>query len=260
MNEDEQAPHDQPDHHAADADLHEIQARVPQGEPAGEDGGHRELVDHQAGSIVDQALPFEDLHDASRNVEPRQDRRRRYGIRGRHDGAERERGGPGQIRDEELEGGAHRQGGGDHQADGEQPDRPDVRLEIAPRSQQGSLVEDRGQDQHQQELRVELQLRQPRHEPERAAADHQRDRIGELEMPGDPAERHGAQHQEEDHLQQRHRPPPLTEAPFNHAARMRTMPASWANPSALRGTAPAALTEVQFACSLRTMHFPRSHE
>src|SRR6058998_3594448 len=51
------------------------------------------------------------------------------------------------------------------------PDRADVRLELVPGREQGRLVEYRRQYEHEQELRVELKLRQPRHEAEQRAPD-----------------------------------------------------------------------------------------
>ena len=90
------------------------------------------------------------------------------------------------------------------QADGEQADRADVGLEVAPRGQQRRLVEDRRQHQHQDQLRIEGELRQLRDEAERQAADDQGDRIGKLEVAGDPAEGHGAEQQQENEFEQQH--------------------------------------------------------
>jgi len=53
-----------------------------------------------------------------------------------------------------------------NQADREQADRADVRLELAPGGEQRRLIQNRRQHQHQSELRIELRLGQPRHEAE----------------------------------------------------------------------------------------------
>jgi len=66
------------------------------------------------------------------------------------------------------------------------------------------LVEDGRQDQHQDELRVERELRQLRQEAERGATEHQRDGIGKIETPRDPAERDRAEQQEQHDFQQVH--------------------------------------------------------
>ncbi len=139
-----------------------------------------------------------------RDVVARQHRGRRHRVGRRDDGTEHEGHRPGNLRHQELEHRAHRQRGDDHQADGEEADRPPVRFEVTPGREQRRLVQDRRQHQHQEELRVERGVRQSRHEAEQAAAGDQRDRVGQVHAPRQPAERERAQQEEQQHLQERH--------------------------------------------------------
>ena len=204
MDENEQPPHQEADHDAPDRHADEFQARLPQRERSSEHRRHRELVDHQSRGVVHEALALEHGDHVAGDVEPRKNGGRRRYVGRRDDRPEHESRGPGDVGNEELESRADRERGCDHQTDGEQPDRADVRLELVPGREQGRLVENRRQYEHEQELRVELKLRQPRHEAERPAPDHERDRVGKLEVPRHPSQRHCAHHQEQDHLQQGH--------------------------------------------------------
>ena len=103
-----------------------------------------------------------------------------------------------------LEGHADRQRGDNDQADRQQPDGPHTGPEIAPRGQQCRLIQDGRQHEHEDELRIKIQLWQARDEAECAAADHQRDRIGKAEMARHPPQRNCAQQQEQDDLEQFH--------------------------------------------------------
>ncbi len=206
---DEEPSQNDSDDDAADRDADKLDARVEQRKRSGHDRRHGELVEHESGSVVHQALALEDRDDAARDVEPGQDRRRRHGVGGRDDGAEHERDGPGEVRHHELQRRAHRERGRNDEADGEQADGADVRPEIAPRGEQRRLVKNGRQHQHEDELRVERKLRQLRQEAERGAADHQRDGIGKIEAARDPAERNRAQQQEQDDFQQIHCASPM---------------------------------------------------
>ena len=193
MHSHEKTPEQQAGEDAAHRHADELGARVKQRESPGQHRGYCELVDHQTRSIVDQAFAFQHDDHAARDIEPRQNCSGRYRIGRRNNRAEHEGRTPWAFRDQQLQRCADRQRRHDHEPDGEQPDRTDVGLEVAPRSQQRRLIKDRRQHQHEDELRIERKLRQVWHEAKRAAADHQRYRIGKIEMPRDPTERHRAQ-------------------------------------------------------------------
>ena len=67
---------------------------MPSEKPTGHGGDDRGPVGHQRRRIVDEALALEDRHDAARDAEPLEDRRRRYGIGWGDDRPEGERGCP----------------------------------------------------------------------------------------------------------------------------------------------------------------------
>jgi hypothetical protein len=132
VDDNEDPPQHDADDHAADGHADELDARVEQRERPGHDRGHGELVEHEPGGVVHQALALEDRHHAAGNVEPAEDRRRRHRIRRRHDGPEHEGGRPGNLRHHQLQRSAHRKRGGNDETDGKQADGADVRPEIAP--------------------------------------------------------------------------------------------------------------------------------
>ena len=71
----------------------------------------------------------------------------------------------------------HADGRDDDEADREQPDRPDVRSQVAKRGEEGRAVEERRQHAEEDELRLELELGHPRDDADRQAAEHEQDRI-----------------------------------------------------------------------------------
>ena len=68
--------------------------RVGEREAAGRGRGHGGAIDQQGAGIVEQALPFEDGHDAMRQAELTKHGRGRRGIRRCDDGAKRDGGRP----------------------------------------------------------------------------------------------------------------------------------------------------------------------
>ena len=99
------------------------------------------------------------------------------GIGRRDDGAEHERGAPGEIVDRGV--GDHRHGEGrhDHEPDREQADRPHVQLQLVQRREERSRVQQRRQHGDEHEVGRELELGHPGHEPEREPADDEHDRV-----------------------------------------------------------------------------------
>ena len=166
----EPAAHGGDDRADADADRDpadraddELAARLQQAEAAGDDGRHRELVGDEGGAVVDQALALDDRDDPVRDAQLAADRGRRDGIGGRDDRAEDERRRP--VEAEHVVGDG---GDADHrrqdEPDRKQRDRPDVSAKLAKRREERRRVEDRRQEDQEDEVRVELDLRRARHE------------------------------------------------------------------------------------------------
>ena len=92
----------------------------------------------------------------------------------------------------------HSEGGHEHQSDGQRGYRPEMATKIAPRGEQGSLVEDRRQHDGQDQTRVERHLRQARNKSQQDPTQNEHDEIRHPHLAGRSAERH---HTEEQHDQ-----------------------------------------------------------
>ena len=93
-----------------------------------------------------------------------------------------------------------RERAGHHEPDGERPDRAQVRAQAAQRSVERRDVEQRGQDHEEDEVRIDPDPRGARHEPQREPADHEEDRVGDVEPPRDRDERGDRDQQSQDEL------------------------------------------------------------
>jgi hypothetical protein len=69
----------------------------------------------------------------------------------------------------------------DDEPDRRQGDHPRVVAQRAQVAEERRRVEQRRQEDEQDEIGVELDVGDPRHEPEQEAADHQRDRVRDLQ-------------------------------------------------------------------------------
>jgi len=113
----------------------------------------------RARRVVHQALALEDRHDAPRHADALEDRRRRDGVGRRDDRAESEGARPAQRRDEHVGDRGDDGRGEDHQAEREQDDRPQVRLELADRREVATREEQRRKEHEEHEIRRKLELR-----------------------------------------------------------------------------------------------------
>ena len=113
-----------------------------------------------------------------------------HGIGGRDDGPERERRGPGQFRNEELEHPPDRESRERDRADREKQDRPQIGAEIPPYGEERVALEQRRQEQRHREIGVERQRWQAGdHGEHHAANDIGRGRR-DTEAAGDEREQH----------------------------------------------------------------------
>ena len=62
----------------------------------------RDAIDQERAGVVEQAFAFEDLQDPVRQVDLAEDGGRRRRVGRRDDGAERDRGGPGHVRQQPV--------------------------------------------------------------------------------------------------------------------------------------------------------------
>ena len=202
MNGDEHEGQRDADDGTADGNQRELRRRIRQRKGAGQDGSDRQFVDDQSGRVVHEALAFEDGHQMPGYVEPRQDGGRRDRIRRGDDRPQNKARGPRDRWHHQLERRADGERGGDDQANGQQADGADVGLEVAPGRQQRRLVENRRQNDDQNDFRVERKLGEFRDQPQQRPAHDQRNRIGEIVMPRQPAEGDGATQQEQHQFEQ----------------------------------------------------------
>jgi hypothetical protein len=97
------------------------------------------------------------------------------------------------VRDERDPAGRH-----EHEPDREPADRPHVALELARVGEEGGAVEQRRQEQQEHEVRVERDLADPGHEPEREPARDEGDRVGHADDPREDRQRDDRHEQAED--------------------------------------------------------------
>jgi hypothetical protein len=90
------------DRHAAGRAGQELQAGAGQREASGDDASARDPVGDQRGGVVEQALTLDARDQTARRAETAHDRRGGQRVSWRDDRVERERAGPGQLRDERV--------------------------------------------------------------------------------------------------------------------------------------------------------------
>ena len=170
-----------------------------EGDRAGHRRGDREAVEDEGGGVVEQALAFQHGDDALGQAEVLQDGGRRDRVRRGDDGAERDRGGPGQVGHQQLGGHGHHGRREQDRAEGEQQDRAEVGAEGGPVRPVGARLEERRQEEDQSQLRIEFDRRQARHQGQRHSAQDQRDGERHVQATGDERQRHaGGQEAEQD--------------------------------------------------------------
>jgi hypothetical protein len=193
---------DQPADHQADDDAagdpaEELERRRPEGERAADRGRHRGAVDDERGAVVDQALALDDVDQPPRRAQPLHDRRGRDRVGGSEDAAQHERRGPGQVQHVVRRHGDDRRGE-QHEPDGQQRYRPQVAAQVAQVGEEGRHVQQRRQEDHEHQVRLELRLRETGQQAQHQAAQHEQDRVGHVDLPGDHAEPRQGDEQDQD--------------------------------------------------------------
>ena len=149
-------PDDDADDDPAGPDDDEVLHGRSQGEGAGRHDRDRRAVGDQRRCVVDQALALEDGHDPARDAEAPEDRRGRHGVRWRDDRAQGERDRGLDAGHEPLQDDTDDDRREQDEPDGEQEDRPRVRLEVADRREERRREQDRRQEQQEDDVRLEL--------------------------------------------------------------------------------------------------------
>ena len=173
------------------------------------DGRQRRRVDHERGGVVEQAFAVDDRDDVTRQPKALEHGDRRQLVGRRDDGAENERRGPRHARDDRVREDGDR---GCRHEDEPERERRDLTAvlphDVGRRGDRFPIQQRREKDQ-QHEVGVELDLRQPRHEPEDEPAGNQRDGIGNVEALRQRNERDGDRQQRDEKpgLEINHRAP-----------------------------------------------------
>src|SRR3954451_5188352 len=167
------------------------------GSLAAENHGDAELESEQSAGVVDEAFAFENVDDALREAHAVGDRSGGDGVGGGHDGAEDEAEAPVKsaenMRSEDGDAGY----GEADQAEGEEEDADDVVFEVAPGSEPGRGVEQRRQEDEEDHVRVQGDVRDAGNEAEYEAGNDQDDGVGELEFASQRAEKDDEEEEQE---------------------------------------------------------------
>ncbi len=178
----------EPDRDPAGGGQHEVQARVREREASADDRGDGDAEGDQRGCVVEQALALDDADLAAGRVEPAHDHRAGERVGGGDDRPEHERDLPGHagyelVRD--CRDRAHRH---QDETDAGDRDRPEVPAQIAEVREEGGAVEQRGQEDDEHDVRIEVHLGQAGDETEKRAADDEHDRVGDRKATRERAE------------------------------------------------------------------------
>ena len=184
-------------HVLADEPDHE-EERQPDGNPAA--GGDEEVEcqclprhrrddrgaqRNQRGGVVEQRLPLEDRHDATRKPDAAPDRRRSHGVRRRDHRTDREGCGPAEVGQERVHQHGDTHGRERDQTDREQQDRASVGVEVDEAGLERRGVQQRRQQPEEHHLGLQLHVGDER----QVGADHpdhdQDERGGQVESGAD---------------------------------------------------------------------------
>jgi hypothetical protein len=158
-------------------------------EHAGHDGGQRGRIQDQRRRVVEQAFPFDDGDEVARHPQPFEDGRGGELVGGCDDRTEHERHRPGEAGDRGVRDDGDDAGRRDDESDGEARDPPGVRAHDVGRRRDRLPEQERRQKDEQDEVRVELDPREPWDEPEHETGEYQDDGIRHVGAAGERNER-----------------------------------------------------------------------
>ncbi|OUD92146.1 hypothetical protein CMMCAS04_09595 [Clavibacter michiganensis subsp. michiganensis] len=152
---------DDADREGAHRGEHEAPGGLPQVDGCA-DGGDRGAQQDERRRVVHEALPLEDGDEARWQAEPARDARRGDGVGRADHGAEGQRAGEGQVREERVEQQADPEGRHEHQHHREADDRAEVAPQVHERHRHGGSVQQRRQDAREDQLGRHLDGRHAR--------------------------------------------------------------------------------------------------
>jgi hypothetical protein len=129
---------------------------------------------------------------------------RRVGDAEGADGAEHERGRPGQAPDQLVRGDRHRAHRREHGAERQHAQRAQLGAQLARRGVEAGRGQQRRQEDEEDDVGVDDHLGQARHRARRQPDQHERDRIRDAQPRGGPHERGGPEQQQEQELEVGH--------------------------------------------------------
>ena len=155
---------------------------------------NRHAIDEERRRIVEQAFTLQDGHDPVRGTELVEDGAGGGGIRRRHDGAERDGGGerkPGDLPADDC----HCRGGKENRDNHQRSERQRIALEIARRSVECRIEQDRCDEKGQGEFGIDRDFGGEGEKGEAGARQGKEGGVGHLEPPGEAGEQHGGEEQ-----------------------------------------------------------------
>ncbi len=171
---------------AARADEEEVVRGVAERERARHRGRHGGAVEHERGAVVDEALALDERHDALGHAKAAEDRGGGDGVGGGDDRAEHEGRAPAQAGDDRV--GDHGDGAGGEQDEdaGQQRHAGRVGAQVARGGEPAGRVQERRQEDEEDHVGRDLDLRHARQVADADAREHEQERVRDLQRTGDP--------------------------------------------------------------------------
>ncbi len=185
---------------AAGGDADELEGGAAEAEGAAGRDPDRDPVEDEGGAVVDHRLAFDQQPHPLGGAEATEDRGGGDGVGGGDHGAEHRRLGPAHPRNGGVGDEGDDPGGEEDEADREQRQRPHHRPQLERRGSPARRVDERRQEDEEDRVRVQFDVRQPGDEGNCQAADNEHDRGGDLAEVGEPDQQGRGQDQDENRL------------------------------------------------------------
>jgi len=147
--------------------------------------GNGELKGNQRGRVVHQTFAFQNGLNAMRHGKPADHTRRGDRVWRGNDCSKRERGCPRQTRRDRMRRASDRDRGEKDQSDREQQNWSQIAPEIPPRGEQRRRINERGQKEKENKVRIEPHLWKMRNETQGKSSKNEHNRIGQRELARD---------------------------------------------------------------------------
>ena len=157
--------------------------------------GDSEFQRQQAGSVVYQAFALDQVRDPLGNADTLRNGRSRERIGGRDHGSEHQAELPVEPGKEPVRTLRYSDHSENDQAKSQQQNAEHVVGKFAPGCDPGGRVKKRRQDDEEDDVRIERDLRNSGNEPEQPSGDHENNGIGNLKLSGQRSKRHHEEQQ-----------------------------------------------------------------